>query len=296
MADNAPNPQKKYRNALIAAIKQQQETIQTQGQHIAVLSTAVQTLVAAAGADRHPRFASLMSLAGTPDDAPATTTEQARTPDATDSPESKGAAPAPANTEVTPAATTDVSTPAVVLPEDNPLDHLQDVTAPVAGTDAVPSTTVFNGDVKTPATPTSDVLDPAGSSGWTGTPGSTNRTSAMGGEQERFVAAMRLARLQIALGQAQGEDLAVAEVIASSAQPLSEINAVASALSSVAVQRQASRQPGPGDRRLVPQASGGQQRQAGITPSFQQAPAALPAVVAGRGEDEFLFGTGDPNS
>lgn len=290
-----PNPAQQYRNRLIAAIRDQEGEISTLKTTIAqmatdngVLTQAVQVLVTAAGADKHQRFASLMALAGDTDAAPATTTEQARTPDATDDPTSKGAAPAAANTEVTPAATTDVTTDAVALPVTSPLDNLQDVTAPVSGTDAVDPSAVFNGDISI-GTGSNDSMSET-PSGWTGTPGSTNRSTAsqQDNEIERFTASMRLARLQIALGQAQGEDLTVAATITASDWPLSQINAVAQSLAPIVAQA-AQRQPTTAQRRLVPQAAPGS---AGITPSFQQQPDGPTQVVGSRGDDEWAFGMG----
>ncbi len=210
---NQPNPAQQKRSALMRAVANQQRVIEAQRGQIGVLTAAVRDLVTAAGVQRNPRFASLMRQAA--DDTISMTTEQARQPAATDSPENQGSVPAAANTEVTPAATTDVSTSNVALPEDKPLDNLQDVTQAVQGTDAVDPDAVFNGDVR--ATPGSDQkMDPEGSGGWeTTNPGSTNRAQS---SIERFTASLRLARLQISLGQASGEDLTVAQSISNSGQ------------------------------------------------------------------------------
>lgn len=290
-----PNQAKEARNRLLRALGSQQEMIASQAAEIdalkksqSVLVNAVQGLVSAAGIQANPRFASLMSIAGTPDEAPATTTEQAAQPMATDDVENVGAAPAPANTEVTPDAVTDVMSTDVALPEDKPLDNLQDPTAPVAGTDAVDPDAVFEGDVKV-GNPNNNVQDPPGSSGWTGTPGSTNRsTSAKQVEaqtHDRYVACIRLARLQIAAGLKTGEDLAVAQEIFDSEQPLNEIEAVSNTLASVAVAQQPTRRT-EAHRHLVPQPA---QRR---TPSLQQQPGITPHTASSndRGEDEWVVG------
>ncbi len=272
---NQPNPSKKYRNLLLATVQEQQGRIE-------VLTAAVSDLVKAAGVQHHPRFASLIKQAD--EDNPDTTTEQAKQPMATDSPESPGAVPAQANTGVTPDATTDVQNSNVAIPDSGTLENLQDVTAPVSGTDAVDPSAVFDGEVRVTA-PNTNVQDP--SSGWTTTPGSTNRTSARGDDQSRFVESLRLARLQISAGLVSGEDLSVAQRIFEGKQTMGEISASASTLNQVQSARTAS-QPSERHRHLVPTSTG--QRQ---NPSFQaQQGLGATASVSDRGDDEFMFGDG----
>lgn len=294
MSNNQPNPAQKRRNLIIAAIKEQQGVIESLKSENASLTRAVATLAVAAGVGRHPAFAGLVRTAGlthladsaqNPDGAPATTTEEAAKPQATDDVNNVGAAPSEANKDVTPAAVTDVNNSNVAA---NPpvLDNLQDVTKPVSGTDA----------------PTPAAGDAAGTSTVTvGTPSQTSfdstgpqwKSSSRGEEQERFVASVRLARLQIEAGVAQGEDMALAQRIAESEASMAEINASIATLAQV---KQAKAEAIPAQqertRGLVPRAAQRQGQQGGIqplAPSLQ-----TQATTSSRpGEDEWTFGTDD---
>lgn len=274
-----PNPAKVARNRIIAALQGQQAIITRLAHDNEVLKTALRDVVTGAGLQNLPRFASLMATAAdtnnNPDGAPATTTEEAKKPDATDSVENVGGTPG-ANGNVTPAAVTDVQNSNVAA--DAPvLDNLQDVTAPVGGTDApTPAAATGEGEITSKA-PSNDVMDPAGSTGWT--------TSSRGDDQSRFVASLRLARLQISAGVAAGEDLTVAQAIFDGTDSLDVIAAQASTLSAVA-SKQASAQPGQQHRHLVPQPS-----RPGVRAASLQSPIQPTAAVSGgRGEDEFMFG------
>lgn len=283
---NQPNPAQNYRSAIMRAVAEQQKVIKTQASKIDTLTDAVKSLVTAAGVERHPRFASLMAVAG---DDVDTTTEQAKKPLATDDPESKGAAPGEANSGVTPAATTDLQNTNVAIPDSGTLENLQDVTKPTPGTDAVDPAAVFNGEV-TVSKPTDEVFDKPSDSGWTGTPGSTNRTqSSRGSETERFTASLRLARLQQTAGLAprEAEDLSLAQGIFDGGQTLDQITTTASTLQQVAIQATANR-PTDQHRNLVPQPI---QAAAGVrrSPSFSSGAPTL-AVTASSGDDEFMFG------
>lgn len=291
---NQPNPAQKRRNRIIAAIREQQGVIEQQQQMMALqhreivgLREAVATLAVAAGVGNHPKFARLVRQAGVrlaaDNEAPATSTQQAAQPEATDDVESVGAVPGSANDNVTPEAVTDVNNSDVTV---NPpvLDNLQDVTAPVAGTDAVVPDAGDAGSASqvTVGTPSNEAFDKPEDSGW--------KTSARGSETERFVASMRLARLRVAAGIEQGEDLALAEKIASGEDTLGEIVAQANALSAVAARQ--SRQPDPSTRHLVPRAAASR---SGVIPVRQQPSmqATAAATTSRSGEDEWMVGNVD---
>lgn len=283
------NPAQQRRSLMVAAIREQQATIQTQANQIRSLTHAVASLAAMAGVGKHPHFAGLVRQAGLKvadadtnagdsiGGTPATTTEEAAKPDATDDVESIGAAPAPANTGVTPEAVTDVNNSDVAA---NPpvLDNLQSVTQPVAGTDAP---TPAAGDAAgtstvTVGTPSNETFDKPEDSGW---------TASKADPMQRFVAAQRLARLRISAGIETGDDITIAQRIAASEEPLGEIVAQVTALSAVA-----SRQQVAPPRHLVPRAAG---RTAGIQPSMASTGTdtdGLSATASREGEDVWLVG------
>lgn len=297
------NKAQQHRSRLIAAIREQQATIERQDAQIGHLTRSVASLAIAAGVESHPHFASIVRQSGlrrradsdtnnSPSGAPATSTEEAKKPDATDDPTNVGAAPSPANTGVTPEGVTDVNNSDVTV---NPpvLDNLQDPTKPTGGTD---SPTPAAGDAQgatdiTVGNPSNESFDKPGDSGWKST------TSAKGSEVERFSSSLRLARLQIAAGiePSTAEDLAVAQKIASTEQTLSEIDVQAATLEKVtSTQRQASQDPAA--RRLVPRRAASQGQgvvPARNQPSLQQT--AGSATPEGReGEDQWLVG--DPTA
>lgn len=275
---NQPNPAQQKRNRIIAAIREQQGLIETIQQENIGLRNAVATLAVAARVDNHPAFAPIVRAAGlqrradsaqNPDGAPATTTEEAKQPQATDDVNSVGAAPGEVNKDVTPEATTDVQNSNVAA--DAPvLDNLQSVTAPVSGTDA-PTPDAGNAESASQVsvgTPSNDTFD---SKTW---------TSAKN-EQARFVASLRLARLQIEAGLETGEDLALGQRIAESKQSLGEIEAQVNVLSQVA-SRKASAPTADQQRRLVPRSANRQ----GIVPVSLTAS----TQETREGEDEWMIG------
>ena len=294
-AMNQPNPAQKNRSKIIAAIVEQQKTIEGLNERLAMsesnnrlLRDAVATIAVAAGLGKHAKFAGIVRAAGLKvadaekndgdsiGGTPATTTEQAKTPDATDNVESEGAAPAAANTGVTPEGVTDVNNSDVVA---NPavLDNLQSATAPVSGTDAIDPAGASSetGTSVTVGTPSSEPFDKPEDSGW--------KSAAQ--EQERFIASLRLARLRIAAGLAQGEDLSIAQTISASKTPLGEITAQVEALSSVA-----SKQATPAPRHLVPRAA---QRAGGVQPTRQPSMQATAGAEASSEGSEWMFGGDD---
>lgn len=300
---NHPNPAQQKRSAIIRAVAEQQDDITSlkqananlvrltrqQDAQIGHLTRAVASIAVSAGVGSHPHFAGLVRQAGlkiaetdtnnNPSGAPSTSTGDAKKPDATDSVENVGAAPGEVNKGVTPEGVTDVNNSDVVA---NPpmLDHLQDATAPVSGTDAP---TPAAGDAAgtstvTVGTPSNESFDKPGDSGWS--------TAS----RERFVASQRLARLQIRAGIQSGDDLVLAESIDKSAASLDVINAQIETLASLP-SREASAPSADQRRRLVPQA-----RQAGIVPARQQP--SLQSTAAGvpedrADEDQWLVGNID---
>lgn len=287
---NQPNPAQQRRNRIVAAIREQQGVIERQGQllanqyrEIVGLRDAVATLAVAAGVGNHPKFAGLVRSAGlkvASEESPATSTEEAAKPKATDDVENVGAAPGSANDEVTPEGVTDVNNSDVTA---NPpvLDNLQDVTAPVAGTDAVVPDAGDAGSASqvTVGTPSNETFDKPGDSGW--------KSSSRGTETERFVASLRLARMRIAAGIEKGEDLTLAQRIAEGKDTLGEITAQATALASVAARQRQVPSQDPATRHLVPRSAnrGDGQRQ---QPSMQ----AIAATTEARaGEDEWMVGS-----
>lgn len=122
------------RRTLVAAVATQQKMINALAAQNELLRRGIVTIASAAGITRHPRLAGLITMADN-NEPVATSTDEARKPDATDNVDSYGAAPAGANVGVDPDANTDVTQYTVTLPEDA-INDLIDVTSPVPGTDA----------------------------------------------------------------------------------------------------------------------------------------------------------------
>ncbi len=197
------NPAQAGRNRLIEAIRTQQSMITTQAGQITDLQRGLLTLATAAGVGSHPHFASLVTAADEEKDPVATTDEQALKPAAKDDPESIGAAPAAANTGVTPDGTTDVGNTNVTLPT-QPLNNLVDVTAPVGGTDVPKGDAAHvETDVKYKAPSNEPFPD---NSGW-------KKSSLDEDPQVRFMASLRLAEFRKSAGLAEGENVTVAQSI-----------------------------------------------------------------------------------
>lgn len=154
-----------------------------------------------------------------PSEAPVETTEEAVTPEAYDNPNAIGQTPG-ANQHVPAAATDTPMTPGVTLPT-SPYNELLNVSAPVSGTEThvAPDMTRIETDVRVgdPMNPeTAYPLNPAfGPSQQQGTTPPSSGEMSQTGSRNRMVASLRLARLQIASGLAQGEDLTVAATIES---------------------------------------------------------------------------------
>ena len=269
------------RSRMLRAVAGQQARQDRMDTVLGALSDLVLEIASAAGLSKHPKFAALKTAADTnnsPEGTPATTSDEAKQPDAKDDPTNVGAAPAPANANVTPDAVTDVQSTDKV-PQGQPvLQNLTDVTAPSASATPDPAGAHVEWEVRD-GSPSQTVMDPPGSTGWT--------SSARQGEdpQERFTASLRLARLQIQAGLEQGEDLALGDRIAKSATALDEIRNQAEMLRKVIETRTASVQPVSQEHRhLVPQAA---PRSA---PSLVAPPQQVTAANEMGGTDEFGLG------
>ena len=200
----------------LAAPADQQKQIEAQGraiERIAALAglqddPIIRVATRKQAVDENPAFGGPITD-GTEEapEAPAVTTQEAATPTAKDDPENIGAAPL---TDVTPAATTSVDSTGTVL--DVPLDlNEQDVEAPVAGTDTLgkgeageQGTNRVETEVRVAEPTTQKAFDDGG--------------FLSTGSAERLLASLRLARLQIQAGLATGNDLDLAQVIASNTQ------------------------------------------------------------------------------
>jgi hypothetical protein len=230
----------------------------------------------------------------------AESTQEAMTPEAYDDPNAIGQTPG-ANQGVPAAATATPMDPGVTIPTE-PYNNLQDVSAPVAGTEThVPDeqtrieTDVRVGDPMNPET--AYPLNPAfGPTQQRGTTPPRDGEMSQTGSRNRMVASLRLARLQIAAGIATGEDLAVAAGIESNAG-LSDEAMRAQIETLAAVTKAASRQGrgqgrAQGSQGLVPRAAAGSVRR--TTPSLVTQPAPITSVAGSVGavdpdaEDIFL--------
>lgn len=211
------------------------------------------------------------------------TTEQAMTPKAYDNPNAIGETPG-ANQGVAAETTATPMDPGVTLPT-QPYNNLVDVSAPVSGTEThtPPETTRIETDVRVgdPMNPeTAFPLNPAfGPSQQRGTTPPRDGEMSQTASRNRFVASLRLARLQIAAGIASGDDLAIAAHIEANPQLSNEVlRAQIDALSAV-TKAASARQPRP--QNLVPRSASGVRR---TTPSLVTQPAPITSVAGAVGE------------
>lgn len=171
-------------------------------------------------------------------EGPSETTEQAATPEARDDAQNLGETPG--SVAGVPAESTDLAlNPGESLPT-SPFGQMTDVTAPVAGTEThVPNDqTRIETDVRV-----GNPDDPNPAFPW---------TLSAKDARERTLASLRLARLRIAAGLAEGEDIIVASAIESEAGLSNDlINNEIAVLSNVS--KAAARQPRPGN--LVPRSA-----------------------------------------
>lgn len=165
--------------------------------------------------------------------APAQSTDEARAADAT----TEVTTPGSALTDVAPMTTTDVTTPGAAATDVAP-DATQDVTAPVAGGAEMPS---YEQSVT--------LVQPDAS----GASNGTDRTNAFDEDNSwvqqanavraRVYATIRLAKLRIQAGLADGDDLVVAQQIEASRPSDDALRTEISTLSAVVQQRVASAAP-----------------------------------------------------
>lgn len=214
------NPAREGRDALLAALEGQQKTLNALAHKMAVQDVVLDYVAGLAGVGQQVtairKRADLDNPAqpvDNPPSQPATeSTEQAATPEAYDNVANPGMTPG--SVQDVAADTTDVAlAPGESLPT-APFNNLVDVQAPVAGTEGpLPlDQTRIETDVRVDQAAASPASNPAVAYPWT--------LASKGGEQGssgRTMASLRLARLQIEAGVAQGDDLAVAAQIERSA-------------------------------------------------------------------------------
>jgi hypothetical protein len=179
-----------------------------------------------------------------PGAAPSETTEQARTPEAQDDPQNQGVTPG-SNQNIGADSTDVVLAPGQSLPT-SPYGDLEDVSAPVDGTQThVPNEqTRIETDVRV-----GDPTNPEVAFPWTlgGGAQASNRT----------MATIHLARLRLAAGIAQGDDLQVAAMIDGD-QAVSDHDIAKEIAVLSSVTKAAARQARPAN--LVPKAASSAQR------------------------------------
>lgn len=196
----------------------------------------ISALADVAKGQKTERVASLIRVA----DAANSANGEAVTPIATDDVESQGAAPAAANTSVTPDATTEVDEDTQALADNGDvLGPMEDVTelssnsGPPQGEDAlVPA----HDNTRSPVSDKSADEDVQ----W------SKSSSA------RLMASMRLARLQVQAGLAQGDDLVLGQKIASGERSETSIREEIEVLSKVAKRKDAPQENRVVSRRAVP--------------------------------------------
>ncbi|MGW1436854.1 hypothetical protein ACWD7M_16585 [Streptomyces griseus] len=204
---------------LLAALQAQQAVIDDQRRRIAVQGEQIALIARLAGVtsevDAIAKTADIANPAQPIPDpgeqAPSETTEQAATPETNDDVRSPGQTGN--SVQGVPAATTDTAlTPGGTLPAE-PYGNLQDVTAPVSGTNTGEvggDQTKIESDVRVGNPMVPDVAFP-----WTISDNQSNSSPPSSGEMAggRTHACLRLARLRIAAKTAGGDDLTLAAQI-----------------------------------------------------------------------------------
>lgn len=205
---------------LMAALTAQQHVIDDQRKQIALQGRQIALIARLAGiTDEVEGLAKTADIANPaqpipdgPEQAPSETTEQAATPETNDDVRSPGQTGN--STAGVPAAATDTAlTPGGTLPT-APYNNLQDVTSPVSGvnTGEIPlDETRIESDVRVGNPAQWDVAFP-----WTisdnqsnSNPPSTGEMAGASSGPSRTHACLRLARLQIQAGIANGDDLTI---------------------------------------------------------------------------------------
>ncbi|MFH8483078.1 hypothetical protein [Streptomyces sp. NPDC018055] len=209
---------------LMAALAAQQAVMDDQRREIAVQGEQIALIARLAGITPEVEAIAKTADIANPaqpipdpgEQAPSETTEQAATPETNDDVRSPGQTGN--STQGVPAATTDTAlTPGGTLPAE-PYGNLQDVTAPVSGTNTGEvggDQTKIESDVRVGNPMVPDVAFP-----WTisdnqsnSSPPSTGEMAGQSGGSGRTHACLRLARLRIESRAATGDDLTLAAQI-----------------------------------------------------------------------------------
>jgi hypothetical protein len=209
---------------LMAALAAQQQVIDDQRVQLSVQGQQIALIARLAGITTEVEALAKTADIANPaqpipdpgEQGPSETTEQAATPETNDDVRSPGQTGN--STAGVPAATTDTAlTPGGTLPAE-PYNTLQDVTAPVSGTNTGEvggEQTRIETDVRV-----GNPMQPEVAFPWTisdnqsnSAPPSDGEMSQTGGGASRTHACLRLARLQIQAGVARGDDLTLAATI-----------------------------------------------------------------------------------
>lgn len=279
---------------IIAAVAQQQQVINSLNHKIAKQDLVIDYIARLAGVSPEVneirRLADLENPAQPVDNPPeqpaVETTEEAATPEAMDSPLNPGITPG--STQHLPAAATGTPMdPGATLPT-APFNNLTEVTAPVAGTESgeVPLSAVRTEvDVRVGDPMNLERAFPwqISSDAQGGSPESGEFAGGHKASQSRTLASLRLARLRIQAGTAQGDDLQVSAAIEASKASDAEIENEISTLAGV-VKAASRRSQRPAN--LVPKAASVSR----TTPSLVQQPglSAEAALSDNDAEDIFL--------
>ncbi len=211
----------------------------------------------------------------------ARSSDEAWNPDATDSPENYGAAPAPANADVTPAATTDAQSTDVAIPQPafNDLEDVSEQRDLIPPPPGEPSHVVQ--DIQTVPQPDIRPAFPI--------PEPTSFTSAMD-PQARFFAALRLAKARRTVGTSGEDELTLAQSIMDGGLSDEAVAVETSTLEAVSGEARPRQAQATTVRALVPRAAG--QRAMPSLTGAGQAPPRRVQAGAGSGSaptpDEFL--------
>jgi hypothetical protein len=272
------------------------EALAAQQRQLNKIEAGLTFLFELAGVQEHPKVAAFFAKEATtkvadeenpaqpiPEpgaEAPAQTTQEALAPDGKDDVESIGASPVAATA---PDATTSVDATGTVL--DEPLNlNEEDVTKPVEGTtEPRPlSETKTETDVR--------VGDPNNPQVGFPLEGPFKEKATTGAAQEaRSFAALRLARLRIAAGIEDGDDLTLATTIGSSEMTDEAIATEIETLGKVAKAASKRDRARPVSRGLVPRAAAVDRTERTV-PSIAEKPTLpLQTVASGPSDEEFLF-------
>lgn len=207
---------------LMAALQAQQTVIDDQRRQLAIQAQQIALIARLAGVTTEVESIGKVADIANPaqpipdpgEQAPSETTEQAATPETNDDVRSPGQTGN--STQGVPAASTDTAlTPGGTLPAE-PYGNLQDVTAPVSGTNTGEvgrDQTRIETDVRVDNPMVPDVAFP-----WTISDNQSNSnppsTGEMaGGSPSRTHACLRLARLSVQAGIAKGDDITLAATL-----------------------------------------------------------------------------------